>query len=115
MQVIRSAIEADTVTDSNIRNLILERIQGIADDGPFDSVVHGYFVVVQTGDTVGDITAQIGFDLLSRPVELLEDCGTCWDLLYIIDDSGYGIELVIPKTVGVPELLAMCQRYAVKS
>lgn len=115
MQVIRSAIEADTITEASIRNLIKQRIEGIADDGPFDSAVHGYFVVVQAGDTVEAINTQIGFDLLSRPVEVLEDCGTCWDLLYIIDDSGYGIELAIPKSVGIPELLAMCQRYADKS
>lgn len=93
--------------------LVLERIAAIADDIPFDSTVHGYFVVVEAGETLEAINAQVGFDLLSRTLEILEDCGSFWSLLYILDDSGYGIELFVPKTVGMPpELLALCQSRA---
>jgi len=51
MQLIRSKVEADTVADIAIRKLILERIAEIADDIPF-SDVHGYFVLVEVGDTL---------------------------------------------------------------
>jgi len=78
LRLIRSAIEADTVADNAIRKLILERIAEIADDIPF-SDVHGYFVIVEAGDTLEAINAQVGFDVLSKPVEILEDCGSCWE------------------------------------
>jgi hypothetical protein len=109
MQLIRSAIEAEGIADIAIRNLILDRIQGIADDIPFDTAVHGYFVEVEAGDTVEAINTQVGFDVLSKPVEIVEDCGTCWDLLYIVDDTGFAIELIVLNAPGIPvELLAMC-------
>lgn len=115
MQVIRSAIEAEGIADIAIRHLILDRIQGIADDIPYDSTVHGHFVIVEAGETLEAITANLGFDLLTRQVEIAEDCGTCWDLLFIMDDSGFGIELFIPKADGMPvELLELCQRYAAR-
>lgn len=106
-------VSAMEIPDHAIRALVLERIAAIADDIPFDSTVHGFFVVIEEGDTMEAITAQIGFDPLSRTVELLEDCGTVWDCLWILDDSGLGVEILAPKAEGIPTgLLAMCQRYA---
>lgn len=95
-----------------IRALVMERIAAIADDIPFDSTVHGYFLVVEAGDTMEAITAQIGFDPLSRTLEILEDCGDYWACLWIIDDSGYGIEVFVPKDIGIPD---MCQSYGGQS
>jgi hypothetical protein len=115
MQVIRSTLEAEGIADIAIHRLILERIQGIADDIPFDSHVHGFFVIVEAGDTLEAINANLGFDLLTRQVEIAQDCGTCWDLLLIMDDSGFGIELFLHKVDGMSvELLEFCRRYAVK-
>lgn len=113
MRIIRDLAGAVEIPDLAIRNLVLERIAAIADDSPFDSTVHGYFVVVEAGDSLEAINARVGLDLLSRTVEILDDCGVCWSLLYILDDSGYGIELFVPKTEGAPpELLALCRSYA---
>lgn len=109
-------VSAMAIPDPDIRDLVLERIAAIADDIPFDSTVHGFFVVVEAGDTLEAITAQVGLDPLSRTLEILEDCGTVWGCLYILDDSGYGVELFVPKTEGMPsELLAMCESYGGQS
>lgn len=104
---------AAQIANPAISDLVLERIAAIADDIPFDSTVHGYFVIVEAGDTLAAINAKVGFDLLSRTVEILADCGACWSLLYILDDSGFGAEIFVAKTVGMPpELLALCQSRA---
>lgn len=127
MQVIRSPADAANIADTAIRQMILQRIDAIASDEPYDATQHGYFLVLEDGDTLQAIAAQISFDVLTNrwtglrydhadytpAFEILEEYQTCWDLLFIQDDSGYGIELFIPKTIEIPDLVAMCQRYAV--
>ena len=113
MQVIRSPADAANIADPSIRRMILQRIDAIASDEPYDSKLHGYFLIIESGDTLQAINKQVGFDLLAKPYEILEEYSDCYDLLFIVDDSGYGIELFIPKTLNIPELTAMCQRYAV--
>jgi hypothetical protein len=113
MQVIRDPASLSQVSDPAIRQLIQHRIATLASDEPFDSGIHGYFLVPEEGDRYADITAQLGFDPAQRPWEILEEYPSCYDLLFIIDDSGYGIELFIPKTIDIPDLIAMCQQFAV--
>jgi hypothetical protein len=114
MQVIRSPADAANIADAAIRQMILQRINAIASDGPYDATQHGYFLVVESGDTLQAINKQVGFDLLAKPYEILEEYSDCYDLLYIICDDGFGVELLIPKNVDIdPDLLLMCQRHAV--
>ena len=114
MIIIRDIPQAALVTDIAIRQMVLSRIEAIASGEPYDANLHGYFIVIEAGDTLQDIAATIGFDPTERPCEILEAYATCYDLLFIIDDSGYGIELFIPKTEGIPpELGVYCQQYAV--
>ena len=114
MLIIKDRDSASTVSDPAIRQMILQRIDAIASDEPFDSKLHGYFVVPEDGDTLAAINAQVGFDLLAKPHEILEEYPDCYDLLYIICDDGLGIEVFIQKAAGIdPNLVAMCQRFAV--
>ena len=124
MQIVRDLDSLALVPDPAIRQMIQERIDAIASDEPYDAAQHGYFLVVDPGDSLGTISKQIGFDILAdrwtgirfgQPdytpsFEFVELIDAIYDMLFIIDDSGYGIELLIPKTDGVDaELLAMCQ------
>jgi hypothetical protein len=113
MQVIRDPSATASISDLHIRRLVEQRIYAIASDEPYDANLHGIFVVLApAGDTAEAITATIGFDPTQRAWEILEEYPTCYDLLFVIDDSGYGIELFIPKTIDIPELLNLCQRHA---
>ena len=113
MLIIKDRDSASTVSDPAIRQMILQRIDAVASDEPFDSKLHGYFVVVE-GDTLQAINKQVGFDLLAKPYEILEEYPSAYDLLYIVCDDGFGIEVFIPKAAGIdPDLMAMCQRFAV--
>ena len=113
MQVIRSPADAADIADAAIRKMILQRIDAIASDEPYDATQHGYFLAVEAGDTLQGINKQVGFDLLAKPYEILEEYQSAYDLLYIVCDDGFGIEVFIPKAIDIPELIAMCKRYAV--
>ena len=113
MQVIRSPADAANIADPAIRQMIQQRIDAIASDEPYDANLHGYFLVLEDGDTLNAINKQVGFDLLAKPYEILEEYPDCYDLLYVISDDGFGVELIIPKAIDVPELIAMCRRYVV--
>ena len=73
------------------------------------------------------INTQIGLNILANrftgirydevgytpSFEFIEEFPACYELVFILDDSGYGIDIFISKGTGVdPDLLAMCQRYA---
>ena len=114
MQIIRNPADVSSVADPAIRQMVQQRIDAIADDVPYDADLHGYFLVLEAGDTLDAIAAQIGFHPLTKIPEILEEYPDCYDLLFIVSDDGFGVELFIPKTlVGVPELTAMCKRFAV--
>lgn len=126
MLVIRDLADAAHVRDPEIRQLVEQRINDLGGEA-FDAEELGYFLVVESGDTLQAINAQIGFNILCNRIdgiafgspgyypsfEFIEDFQTGYDMVFVVSDDGFGIELVIPKTAGaVPELLAMCARYA---
>ena len=126
MQVIRDPISTAQISDPSIRRLVEQRIYDLGKE-PFDLAALGYFIVVEPGDSLDAIDAQLGFPILCNrwtgirfdqpgftpSFEFVESFGGCYDTVFIIDDSGYGIEVFIPKAIDIPDLLAMCQTYAV--
>jgi hypothetical protein len=129
MQIIRDPASLSQVSDPAIRQLIQHRITTIASDEPYDATLHGYFLVLEDGDTMDAISRQLGFDILTNrwtghrwdhpdytpAFEFIEEHPSFYEALLIRDDSGYGIVLLIPMALGIPELIAMCSRFAVPS
>lgn len=128
MQVIRDPADAATITDPELCELIEKTIRDLSEDYPYDPDELGYFLIVQPGDSLDALSAQIGFPIMANrwtgirfgqpdftpSFELVDEHAGYYEMVFIISDSGYGIEVFIPKTEGVePELLAMCKRYAV--
>ena len=130
MQVIRDPASTAQIANPEIRRLVEQRIYDLGKpDGteePFDLAALGYFIVVDPGDTLDAIDAQMGFPILCNrwtgirfdqpgftpSFEFVEQIHGCFDMVFILDDSGYGIEVFIPSEGVNPDLLAMCQRYA---
>lgn len=128
MQVIRSLNDTLQISNAAIRALVRERINDLGGDA-FNADELGYFLVVEVGDTLEGINAQLGFDILSNrwtglrydhadftpSFEFVEEFPSYYELLFILSDSGYGVSVVASKEDGIdPDLLAMCLRYAVK-
>ena len=45
--------------------------------------------------------------------EALEEHSGCYEMVFILNDDGFGISIFIPKTGGIDaDLLAMCAMYA---
>ena len=128
MQIIRDPADTSAITDPVLRQLIEKTIRDLSEDDPYDPDELGYFLIVEEGDTLEKIDAQLGFPILSNrysgarfdepgfapSFELVEEHAGYFEMVFVISDDGYGVEVFVPKTVGIdPDLLAMCQRYAV--
>ena len=130
MIVIKHQSHIDHIPDPDIRTFVQNRFIQICDGlagEPFDPDLHGYLIVVKPGDAVADIEMESRCRILyntfddthfgnpdfSPACEFLEEYEVCFDMLFILSDSGYGVEFFIPKQEGIDaELLEFCVRYA---
>lgn len=91
-----------------------------------DITDQAHFAIVQPADTAADLQRAIGFSVFENPVdgshfrdpdwspgwEWIEDHGFAYELCFIMDDSGFGHVVIVPKQQGVDsELLNLCQQY----
>lgn len=128
MLVIRDPADAARVADPQLRHLIEQTVRDLSEDEPYDPNELGYFLIVQPGDRLDTLSAQIGFPIMvnrfsgiefghagfTPSFELVDEHPAYYEMVFIISDDGFGVEVFIPKTEGVdPDLLAMCKRYAV--
>ena len=77
-------------------------------------------------DSLDDLSAQRGFPILASQwgdiafgqagftpsFELIEEHAHWFEMVFVISDDGYGIEVFVLKTGGDPELLALRVAYA---
>lgn len=112
----------------DIRHLVQQRFTEICDGEPFDPDLMGYMIVVEPGDTVDALEEETSCRIMRNlfddvrfgdpefdpSFEALEDHGSCFEMVIILNDDGFGIAIFIPKTAGIDaELLALCEHYAV--
>jgi hypothetical protein len=110
-----------------MRSLVEQRFAMLAEDEPYDPDLFGYFIVVDGGDRVTTLDEQLGFPILSNRFdgthfgdpgftpchEILEEHTGCYEMVFVLSDDGYGVEVFIPKSGVDADLLALCQRYAI--
>lgn len=116
------------IADSSIRALVSYRFSQILSGEPYDYDQHGYMIVVEPGDSVESLESDTccsilhnGFDDthfgdsdFTPCFEALEEHGNCYEMLFILNDEGFAIDIFIPKHSGIdPQLLALCAEYAV--
>ncbi|SFN15292.1 hypothetical protein [Nitrosomonas communis] len=127
MLVLNDHNLVDRIPDPAIRELVQQRFTEICAGEPYDYDLHGYMVVVEPGDSVETLEQEIGFPILrnlfdgasygepdfSPSFEALEEHVSCYEMVYIFNDEGFGADIFIPKQPGVDgDLLAMCAEYA---
>lgn len=126
MQIIRDLQSVHQISNPAIRELVQQRINDLGGEA-FDTDAIGYFLVVEVGDTIEAIHVQVGFNILHNrstgvrydcpgftgSFEFIEEFASCYDMVFVLDDSGIGAELFVPKEEGVAaDLIAMCRMYA---
>lgn len=127
MQIIHTPADTASITNLELRTCIEKTISDLIEDYQYDLDVLGYFLIVESGDSLATLNAQLGFDILAnrfsgiffdqpgytQSFEVLDEHANWFEMVFIVDDSGFGIEVFIPKTIDIPDLLAMCQKFAV--
>jgi len=127
MQVIRSESDIDHIAEADLKELFLKRKEELAEYvDHFSQLV--YFVVFREGDNLADLEAVLGFPLCANRFNGIpygqSDFTPSWDILaehpgyyefvYVLDDSGAGVQVFIAKDDGIPsQLREMCRNYAV--
>lgn len=126
MQIVFDLAGASQISDSAVRELVQQRINDLGGEA-FDSAALGYFLVLEGGDTLNTLEAQLGFSIVvnrftgirydqpgfTPSFEFIEDLGHCYDMVIVLSDSGYAVEIMVPnKAVGVIDLLTMCRKFA---
>ncbi len=121
MIVVRSLQSTHQISNPVIRALVQQRINDLGGEA-FDADSLGYFLVIEAGDTIEAISTQVGFNILQNrftgirfddtgftpSFEFIQEFAACYDMVYVIDDSGYGVELFVPKEEGIdPDLIAI--------
>ena len=114
------------ITNIAIRRLVQKRINDLGGES-FDSKELGCFLVVEARDTIAAIQNQVGFNILHNrftgirfnatgftpSFEFIEEFPACYDMVFVLDDTGIGVEIFVPKEEGIdPDLIAMCRMYA---
>lgn len=126
MQIIRNPADATTIADPELRQLIDTTIAALSEDGPYDPDVLGYFLIVESGDILAIINGQLGFDILvnkwtgirfdqsgyTQSFEVLDEHAGYYEMVFVLGQDGYGIEVFIPKGIDLQDLLAMCVQFA---
>ena len=107
--------------ESEITTLIQQRLSDLLqdDDSPMEQLTMEelvFFVVPEPGETIQQLVEALGTDLQTvdgSPLwEFLEEHPTCYEFVIVLDDSGFGAEVFIPKTGMDADLLALCQLHA---
>jgi len=136
MRILRDPAEVDELPSGLVRSLLHQRMAELSIDEPFDPAIHGYFVIVETCDAIGDIEQATGCRLRSNRFSTARfgDVGFVpdWELLefhpasstepgyfeftFVLSDDGFGVVLLSPDIDGLdPDLLALCRTYVTSS
>lgn len=129
MRVIRTAAETGELPDEEIRVLVQQRITMLSEDEPYDPAIHGYFIVIEAHDATNAVDEHLGFSVLSNrwdgthfrqptftpSFEMIEEHKGCYEVVFVLSDSGYGVIVFVPKEHVDPDLLAMCRAYAIRT
>ena len=121
---LSDASAVDSLDDCVMRAVIQQRLIELSEYGqPLDELAE--FWLLDGSDTVAALEAQTG-----RPVmagwpspdgaflpswDSLVSHPSCLEMVFVLDDSGYGAVFWIPKSSADPALLELCSKHAVEA
>jgi hypothetical protein len=125
--VVHDHSNIDQISNSAIKDLIRKRIDSLNE---LDAADLCNILVVEGSDTLESLSEQLTFNLVCNrftgiryeqadftpSFEFIEEFPSCYDIVFVLDDTGIGIELFVPKEEGIDsDLTAMCRMYAYKA
>ena len=127
MIVLRDPQQLSQVVQPEIKAFLRQRFQDICEPEPYDPDEHGFFILVEPGDTSEQIESDTGYSLLkslfngtfygdpefSPDFEYLEDHGSFCEAVFIFTDSGFAVVIIVPKEEGIDgRILELCAEFA---
>ncbi len=127
MIILRGPASVSSIADPEMRHLVEQRFAEILAGEPYDYDRHGYTIIVEPGDGVDTLEDETSCRILhnlfddtcfghpdfSPSFEALEEHPGCYEMVFILNDDGFGIAIFIPKAAGIDaDLLSMCSTYA---
>lgn len=105
--------------DPFLKQLLLKRLDMLCEFSDFNLSELAHFVIVEPGDTLATIEAELGFSPFVNFVdgarypdpdftpnwEWLIDHGQWFELVFALSDSGFGINLLVPNRPDVDAML----------
>ena len=128
MLVLRDPQQLNRVVQPEIKAFLRRRFYDICDPEPYDPDEHGFFILVQPGDTSEQIELDTGYSLskslfngtvygdpdFTPDFEYLEDHGSFCEAVFIFTDSGFAVVMIVPKEEGIDErILELCAEFAI--
>ena len=127
MIILRDPQQLTQVVQPEIKSYLQQRFHDICDPEPYDPDEHGFFILVQHGDTSEQIESDTGYSLLKSlfngtvygepdftpDFEYLEDHGGFFEAVFIFADSGFAVVMIVSKEEGIDgRILALCNEFA---
>ncbi len=118
MQVLKTAeAVAEFVSergDESLQRLVAQRVSEMtADEYSMEELV--FVVILDASDSLSDLKFALIGDGPNQdipPWEVIEEQDTCFELVFVLESSGYGALAFAPKGVAHPEVLSLCQTHA---
>lgn len=107
MQIIRD-LAASAIADPELHRLVSDVFLRVSDCPE----TLGFVLVVEPGDTIASIDAILRFSVLANRHEFILEHADWYELVYVLGQDGFGLVVFVPKSICLPELLAMCVEQA---
>ena len=116
MQILKTAeaVKEFVSTSGNgaLRSLVSQRMAELT-AGEYSMEELVFFVILDASDSLDDLKfALLGkrqADQVIPPWEVIEDQATNFELVFVLESSGYGALVFAPKNEIHPEMLSLCQ------
>lgn len=103
--------------DESITSMIGLRVSELTEEFTMEDLV--FFIIPEAGDTLTQVESAIGREFHSPEGlpqwELMEEHPGLYEIVMVLDDSGFGVEILIPKEGIDPELSDLCRRHSTPS
>jgi hypothetical protein len=104
---MQGAVEASA--DDELSLLITARINELQEYIEEDLSEVMNLVVIEPDDMLRDVASALGFNLLTQPLDVIEEHIGWYELTYVLRSDGFGMVVLIPKHPDVaPCLRALC-------
>ena len=120
MQILKTAEAVEAFVsgrgDESLQRLVARRVSELtADEYSLEELV--FVVILDASDSLSDLKFALLGEMLADegvpPWEVIEEQGTCFELVFVLESSGYGALVFAPKNEMHPEVLSLCQTHAI--